>query len=183
MPTYLGSAVYAAAVLADTPSLYWRLGEPSGTNANDETANNRDGTYTGTFTLAQTGALKGDTNTAVDLTAPTGVVTSTYNPFVNGTTRTFEGWAYRDTDARRRLSFSAAIADLRRGYLATRIAAAADVYLPIERLPAAWRLGPPLGRELVSGFTGRWSSTRPTDAAELYINGRQSGTQAAADAY
>jgi hypothetical protein len=41
------------------------LGEPSGTNANDETANNNDGTYTGSPTLAQTGALTGDSNTAV----------------------------------------------------------------------------------------------------------------------
>jgi len=43
---------------------YWRLGESSGTNANDEVSTN-DGTYTGTPTLGATGALSGDTDTAV----------------------------------------------------------------------------------------------------------------------
>lgn len=56
---------YAAAVRGDRPSAYWRFGETSGTNANDEIGTN-DGTYTGTFALSQTGALIGDPNTAAD---------------------------------------------------------------------------------------------------------------------
>lgn len=62
---------YASTVLADGATTYWRLGEPSGTNANDETANNRDGTYVGSPTLGVTGLLTGDSNTAVTLDGST----------------------------------------------------------------------------------------------------------------
>jgi hypothetical protein len=47
---------YAAAVLADSPSGYWRLEETTGTNLADASGNGRDATATGTFTLNQTGA-------------------------------------------------------------------------------------------------------------------------------
>lgn len=46
---------YRDEVLADSPVGYWRLGEASGTVANDETANNRDGTYINTPTLGVAG--------------------------------------------------------------------------------------------------------------------------------
>lgn len=46
------------------PRAYWRLGEPSGTAVVDE-ANRYPGTYSGSPTLAQTGAVTGDTDTAV----------------------------------------------------------------------------------------------------------------------
>ena len=46
---------------------YWRLGEPSGTNANDEIGT-ADGTYTNTPTLGAAGALSGDADTAATLT-------------------------------------------------------------------------------------------------------------------
>ncbi|MGE5747784.1 MAG: LamG domain-containing protein, partial [Solirubrobacterales bacterium] len=60
---------YGTTVL-DTPGLvsYWRLGEMSGTNANDWAGAN-DGTYTNTPTLGVTGALIGDPDTAVSLNA------------------------------------------------------------------------------------------------------------------
>ena len=57
-------ADYRNTVLGLCPLGYWRLGEPSGTNAVDETLRN-DGTYTNTPTLGVTGALTGDTDTAV----------------------------------------------------------------------------------------------------------------------
>jgi hypothetical protein len=55
---------YDTEVLADSPWLYWRLGESSGSTAQDATANNRDGTITG-GTLGVTGAISGDTAYAV----------------------------------------------------------------------------------------------------------------------
>lgn len=58
-------APYPAAVLADSPLAYWRLGESSGTVAADSSANGRTGTYTNSPTLAVAGALAGDSNTAV----------------------------------------------------------------------------------------------------------------------
>lgn len=52
---------YRDEVLADSPRGYWRFGEASGTVANDETANNLDGSYVGSPTLGVTGAVVGDT--------------------------------------------------------------------------------------------------------------------------
>jgi hypothetical protein len=56
---------YAAAVFTDTPAAYWRLGEPSGTTANDSSGNGNTGTYIGSPTLGSIGLLAGDSNTAV----------------------------------------------------------------------------------------------------------------------
>lgn len=55
-----GAVDYANAVLADSPTAYWRLGESSGTVASDELATN-DGTYLNTPTLGVAGAVAGDT--------------------------------------------------------------------------------------------------------------------------
>ena len=43
---------YSSAVLADSPWLYWRLGETTGTTAADTSGNSRTGTYTGTATTS-----------------------------------------------------------------------------------------------------------------------------------
>jgi hypothetical protein len=87
---------YAGQVLFANPALYWRLGETSGTNANDETANNRDGTYSGSLTLNQTGLVTGDSNKAVDFAG--GNVLSTYSPFASAQL-SFEGIAVRDNSS------------------------------------------------------------------------------------
>lgn len=57
-------SAYSDAILARNPVGYWRLGETSGTNANDESSNNNGGTYT-SVTLNQTSLLEGDANPAV----------------------------------------------------------------------------------------------------------------------
>lgn len=84
-------ASYSATVTADSPTAYWRLGEASGTNANDEIGTN-DGTYAGA-TLGVTGAIAGDSDTAVTLngtsssiTIPSGVGTFSGGPL------TAEAW-------------------------------------------------------------------------------------------
>jgi glucose/arabinose dehydrogenase len=58
---------YAAAVLANAPVAYWRLGETSGTTAADASGGGRSGTYAGGVVLGQAGALSGDANPAVSL--------------------------------------------------------------------------------------------------------------------
>lgn len=63
---------YVQEVLADSPIGYWRLGETSGTNANDETSNNYDGTYSATYTLGQPGPVAGGKSVSF---AGTGYVT------------------------------------------------------------------------------------------------------------
>lgn len=58
---------YDGVVTGDSPAGYWRLGEGSGTTANDETSNNHDGTYEGDPTLGTSGLLADDSNTAITL--------------------------------------------------------------------------------------------------------------------
>jgi hypothetical protein len=62
------SLAYRDAVLAKNPVAYWRLGEAAGPNAVDETGNGHDGTYIGDPTFGQPGAIRGDSNTAVQFT-------------------------------------------------------------------------------------------------------------------
>lgn len=53
---------------------YWRLGEGSGTSATDQSANGNTGTYTGGYTLNQTGAITRDPNTAVLFNGSSGTI-------------------------------------------------------------------------------------------------------------
>lgn len=62
--TKVGVADYGASVAADTPVLHWRFNETSGTTAEDATANNIDGTISGSPTMGSTGLLSVDTNKA-----------------------------------------------------------------------------------------------------------------------
>lgn len=93
-------SAYSDAVLAEAIlALYWRLGESAGT-FEDQTANNRDGTNAGGVTYSQTGLLTNDADTSAGFPGlNNGRVTAAYSPFVAGSVRTFEGWAYRDTSA------------------------------------------------------------------------------------
>jgi Concanavalin A-like lectin/glucanases superfamily len=58
---------YKNAVLAKKPVGYWRLGEAMGPNALDSSGHGHNGTYHGTPTFRQRGAIKGDPNTAIKL--------------------------------------------------------------------------------------------------------------------
>jgi hypothetical protein len=65
-------AAYVDVVDALSPLGYWRLGESSGTTATDR-AGSANGTYSGGVTLGTTGAIGGDSDTAVDFDGSTGV--------------------------------------------------------------------------------------------------------------
>ena len=69
-----GSSSYRATVIADGPTAYWRLGETSGTTAADQQASS-PGTYKGSYTLGQAGALSGDTDKSINVGPGTGYVT------------------------------------------------------------------------------------------------------------
>lgn len=87
---------YADEVLADLPAGYWRLGEPSGATAVDETANGNDGAYQNTPTLGVTGALTGDADTAVTFNGSDEFVTVTDDAALDlGNTFTLEAWIKR----------------------------------------------------------------------------------------
>lgn len=70
---------WADAISADSPYLWWRLGEASGTAAADASGNSRPGTYNGTATtdydLGETG-LVGDANNAIEIKTAIGYVRS-----------------------------------------------------------------------------------------------------------
>jgi hypothetical protein len=56
---------YSSEVLADSPLLYWRMGDSSGTTVTDSSGNGRNGTYVNSPTLGVAGLVDGDSNTAV----------------------------------------------------------------------------------------------------------------------
>ena len=64
---------YVAAILADAPLAYWRLGESSGSVAADSSGNGHSGTYVGSPTLGVPGALVDDPDTAVEFSGGQGV--------------------------------------------------------------------------------------------------------------
>jgi hypothetical protein len=95
---------YAAAVIADNPVGYWRLGEASGPTALDSWGTN-DGAYFGTETFGLSGALARDGNTSVDFAGDgASLVRVPYNPGFNGGldpngSWTVECWVRPDFDA------------------------------------------------------------------------------------
>ncbi len=82
---------YPTAVLADSPVLYYRLGDPSGsTVAVDSSGNGHNGVYAGGVTLGEPGALAGDPDTSAAFDGSTGIVDSGTN--VISTSSTIEAW-------------------------------------------------------------------------------------------
>ncbi len=63
--------------------VWLRLGESSGTTASDSSGDNYDATYSGTFTLGQTGLVTGDSNTSVLLGSDGKITMNSRTPFAN----------------------------------------------------------------------------------------------------
>jgi hypothetical protein len=84
-----------AEYLADSPVSYWRLGEPSGTEAADVKAAN-NGTYKGTPTLGAAGLLLADPSTAATLNGTTQYVSVPDSASLDlGDVFTYEAWIKR----------------------------------------------------------------------------------------
>ena len=64
-PPAAASSTYPDVVMSDSPTMYWRLGESSGSVAFDQTSNHRDGAYLREPVLGVPGAIAGDTDTSV----------------------------------------------------------------------------------------------------------------------
>jgi hypothetical protein len=89
---------YRAAILADQPLAYFRLGEASGTTAFDETCH-FTASYEGSPQLGQSGAITADPNTAVAFDG-TGTRVRIDDPahqldFAGGAPFTVEAWAWQ----------------------------------------------------------------------------------------
>jgi hypothetical protein len=81
-------------VAADNPNVFWRLGEVSGTTANNELSASHSGLYQNSPTLGLTGALNDDSNPAVDFNGSDQYMTATYSAALNTADFSFEAWVY-----------------------------------------------------------------------------------------
>src|SRR4051794_2768140 len=87
------TTTYSAEVLADSPAVYWRFGEASGSTAADASGHSHPGSYQQPVTLGTTGALAGDTDTAITL-GSNGYVSSGFHAtdLSSLSGRTWEAW-------------------------------------------------------------------------------------------
>lgn len=159
------STAYRDRVLADGAALYWRFRESVGeTIAVDSSGNGRSGTYVGATDRVASPICR-ESDTAVDLDGSTGYVSSTYSPYVAGTVRTFEGWAWRDTATNKNSLFGGTIGQ--RMYIRVN-AGSNDMVFGNGVGNAVWTAAWP--------GTGQWVHwvlviDDPGDTAKLYING------------
>jgi RHS repeat-associated protein len=158
-------------LLGDSPSLYWRLGESSGTSAADSSAVNHPGSYVGSPSLHQSGALPtAFDDGAVGLSGAGQYLSSTYAPFANATSRTYEGWAYRNSSTTLDVLFSSSAA----ASVAPRLQLAANsnnvTFQPggAGGTTTTWSNAWPGNAQWV-----HWTLVfnEPTDTLDLYING------------
>ncbi len=75
---------YRTEVLADSPVINWRLDETSGTNADDSSGNNNDGTYVNSPTLGEPSLLASDLGTAVEFAQSSDNYVESTNTFSAG---------------------------------------------------------------------------------------------------
>jgi hypothetical protein len=93
--TFTIGTSYSDEILADSPAAYWRLGEASGTVADDEASTN-NGTYQNGVTLGLTGALLADANKAASFDGVNDIVSVPHSSSLNATTGvTIEAWVKR----------------------------------------------------------------------------------------
>ena len=73
----VGSRIYSYKniVLTDSPAYYWRLDDTNGSAADTQLANT--GTYSGTYSQSQTGAISGDSDTAARFDGASGYIYTT----------------------------------------------------------------------------------------------------------
>ena len=95
---YLNTSLYPKTVLADSPNLYMRMGDPVGSaHLADSSAHaNSPSTPGGTVVLGQAGAVQNNSGTGADLangtTTPAGYIYVTPNAGLTGTAWTVECW-------------------------------------------------------------------------------------------
>ncbi len=84
---------YSTTITGDSPSIYYRLGESSGTAAADSSGNGYGATYATGVTLGANGAISGDTDTAVT-SGTSGILTENSSSGLNigANARSLEAW-------------------------------------------------------------------------------------------
>lgn len=94
----LAESTYTAAVLADSPAVYYHLNEPNGTTVYDRSGNGRNGTVNGTVTYATGSAVADPGSASMQFDGSTGYVSvpTSWCPSGNAAW-TMEGWFYLTT--------------------------------------------------------------------------------------
>ncbi|MCU1431107.1 MAG: hypothetical protein JWP95_212, partial [Actinotalea sp.] len=172
---------YGAAVRNEGPDLYWRLGESSGTQALDTSVNGVNGTYYNGAALGQTGALAGETNTAVAFDGNAGMVSSDQS-FNNPRTYSEELWfKTTSTSGGKLIGFGTAQTGTSGGY---------DRHVYMDNSGT-------LTFGVWTGFTntittatpyndGQWhhvvATQSPTEGMRLYVDGALAGTNGQTEA-
>jgi hypothetical protein len=164
-----GSVAYRAAVIADSPAAYWRLGESSGTTAADETGS-YNGTYVGSPTLGVSGPMAG--NTAVTFDASNDVIDIPTLGISGATPRSWEFWINPDsTTGIRCILYSGANLSLQQFAVYFNVTVSDNIYLGF------------FGRDFYTGAStisrGAWShvvavyegGAVSTTTVKIYING------------
>jgi large repetitive protein len=109
LPVAPGSTTaYAKTVIADSPSLYWRLDEPSGDTANDLSGNGNNGLYGSADALGVPGAItdgSSPADTAISMNGTDSAVMVAQSASPSPTSFSLEAWFKTTTPAGKILGF------------------------------------------------------------------------------
>jgi hypothetical protein len=90
--TTQNASAYRAAVLADNPVGYWRLGDPAGSTTCHDELNLHDGVVAGGVVFGVPGALEGDSSTAAQFDGTGTINVGTSFTFTGGAAFSWEIW-------------------------------------------------------------------------------------------
>lgn len=167
-----------------SPSLYWPLDETNGTFILDRSGNDRNGTYQNGVLLNQDGPFDDPDSNSVEFDATNDFISSSYNVFLNGTIRTFMGWAYREDHLGDIVLFSGAGGPDDAIYLLIGGSYSAELWINGGEFPesetALWAAAFPSPLQWE-----HWALVIDTSGAtaELYVNGISKGVKSLGDSY
>lgn len=174
---------YSALVLEDAPALYWRMDEASGATTFINSV--ASGTYAGTVNGTPSGA---NASGAVldgsywDFNGSTDYISSSYEPYASGTSRTFEAWVNRDTSTTEDVIFGSSNATN-----SPRLAFPSGTGTMVFKPNGATGSGVTLTASGI-GSTGSWKHIvlvfeDSTNTANLYLNSTLVATGTTADQF
>ena len=178
------STGYQAAIMADTPRAYYRLGELTGTVANDVSGNAYHGTVNGGVILGATGLLPHDANKAMSFDGSSGYISLPIS--LSASDITFEAWVKVAT-------FASDGGGVSRRILIGNIDGTNAFQLALSDVNAAlvWACNDSIGQVILSsaGFltgtlyhvVGSWVASSRT--ALLYVNGNLQSNNGGASGY
>lgn len=168
---------YADEVLADSPLVYWRLGDTLGAVATDESGNGRPGTYSGTYTQGAAGATSdGDGSVLLGSTGRVSIDAAAWASGASAfsveawfkTAQTGVGWiAHRLSGFDERYAWSLVVSE-------------STLFAYLNQSPTGLS---PVGNTATGVNEGNWHHVVATwDGADwaLYVDGSHAGTVAAA---